>query len=679
MSFLYPLFLIAGLSLAIPTIIHLFNLRRYKTILFPHTRFLKNIQLVSRKQSELKYRWLLACRLLFLASLIIAFAQPFFNKTPNENNGNSLQVIYIDNSFSMSVKKGQRSLLDMAKEAALTQIRHSGVNNKYLLLTNDKPQSYRPLTSDKIASAINDVEISPAHKNEKQVLGAVQSLAQIEGNKDAALYYYSDFQKSSFDATPDPVLIRHINFTGIPVLADAFQNVYIDTAYINSPVLQEGQNEQLIVRTKYSGSAPKQSPVLQLSVNGQMKSAATVSFPGNNESIDTLNFAVSAAGMQKLELTLNDAVVKFDDTFRIGGHSATNLSILVINEKQANPYIQAAFKAYNGFKLTQATVSNSPKDWQSYNLIILNDVTHIDASLGKTIQTALQQGISICLVPGKTYNTAALNEGLKQVEDIQIAGIDTTTQTTSSLQQGSDLVKGLFEKIPDNVQLPTANWHYIIHSSLSANGQSIISFRNGDPFLAAYKPSKGILYVTASSADMGAGNFPGSYFFAPFLFQMAMQSHSSDIYALTSGAQQSAYLPLKNTEERNTIHLYGNGIDMIPVQRPEGAGVNVYVDQSIQQPGFYLLSAKGSDTTVIALNADRKESIADVWGINDLREQWKGEHISWQNISDSGSFKAKDNNGFPLWKVCVILALIMLAAESFLLASGIKKQTVATQ
>src|ERR1700744_6600077 len=103
-SFLYPLFLVAGLALAIPVLIHLFNLRRYKTVFFPHTRFLKNIQLNSRRQSQVRYKWLLAARLLFLASLILAFAQPWFNRHTKKDIGNKLQVIYMDNSYSMSVK-----------------------------------------------------------------------------------------------------------------------------------------------------------------------------------------------------------------------------------------------------------------------------------------------------------------------------------------------------------------------------------------------------------------------------------------------------------------------------------------------------------------------------------------------------------------------------------------------
>ncbi len=579
----------------------------------------------------------------------------------------------------MSVKKGPRTLLDIAKDAALQQVHTSPAGSKYLLLTNDKPLSYQPLPADKIIAAINNIDVSAASRNDKQTISTVQSLLQTEGNNNAELYYYSDFQKSSFDAAPDPSLLKYIYFKGIPIQAPEVQNIYIDTAYLNSPVLQTGQNNQLIVHTKYSGKAPKEAPVLQLSVNGQVKSAATLSFSNKNESTDTLNFRVNDANWQRIVLTINDASIAFDDTFRITARSTPNLSILVLNEGQASPYIQAAFKAYNGFRLTQTAIQNATKDWNAYNLIIINGVTRMNAELGKTITASLQNGQSICILPGKTNNTSQLNEGLREIEDIQITGLDTSVQTASNLQQGSDLVKGLFEKIPDNVQLPTANWHYMVHSGLSANGQSIISFRNGDPFIVAYKPSKGILYICATSADLGAGNFPGSYFFAPFLYQMAMQAHTSDVYALTAGTGQAAHVPLKNTDQRDMIHLYNSSIDIIPIQHAEGSGINVYIDQSVQQPGFYLLAAKNGDSTAIPLNANRNESEMEIWSTDALKEQWKGENISWLNINDNGQLRGNDNNGFPLWKVCVILALVMLAAETFLLAGSIRKKTVATQ
>ena len=252
--------------------------------------------------------------------------------------------------------------------------------------------------------------------------------------------------------------------------------------------------------------------------------------------------------------------MRFDDTFRITARSSPNLSVLVLDDGQPNPYIQAAFRAYNGFRLNPVAMANAPKDWKEYNLVILNGITRIDDALGKTLNDALQQGQSICVFPGRTSNFQAMNDGLKQAGDIRITGIDTAAQSASSLQQGSALVKDLFEKIPENVQLPVANWHYIINAGLSANQQSVLSFRNGDPLLARYMPSRGQLYICATSADLQSGNFPGSYFFTPFLYEMAMQSGSSSIYAITAGAQQPVYLALANVTERNTVHLYGNGL-----------------------------------------------------------------------------------------------------------------------
>ncbi len=664
------------MSLAIPVLIHLFNLRKYKVVLFPHTRFLKNIQLNSRKQSQVRYKWLLAARLLFLACLVLAFAQPFFNDKEDTNTASRLQIIYLDNSHSMSARKGARTMLEVAREAAARQVRNATPGSRFVLLTNDKPASYHAEQADKIYSAIQATEISGSAGTVSKVLSAAQSILESEGAKAADVYYYSDFQQNGFPSVPAGELMEHISFYGVPVQPEEVQNVYVDTAYLTTPVLQADRNNQLVVHTHSAGKAPKESPVLSLAVNGQVKSAASLDFSGKKESIDTLSFQVSGTGWQQVSLTLDDASMRFDDTFRIAARCAPNLSILVLNEGQLNPYIQAAFRAYNGFRLNQADVASAPANWKEYNLVILNGITRIDEALGKRLNDALLGGQTICIFPGRTANIAQLNDGLKQLGDIQLAGLDTAAQTASLLQQGSDLVKGLFEKIPDNVQLPVANWHYIITAGLTANQQSVLGFRNGDPLLARYTPSKGQLYLCATSADLQSGNFPGSYFFTPFLYLMAMQSGGGSVYALTAGAQEPVFLTLANATERNTIHAYAQGTDVIPPQRSNGAGLDVYVGQAVQHPGFYSLAATGSDTTQVALNLGKGESLPSFRDISELKKEWKGDHIRWMSITEGGSIKGGGRNAdFPLWKVCVILALVMLAAETFLLAR--KQQVVA--
>ena len=77
MQFLYPTFLYALLALAIPIIIHLFFFRRFKKVYFTNVRFLKEIKEETSARQRLKNLLVLLMRLLAMAALVLAFAQPF--------------------------------------------------------------------------------------------------------------------------------------------------------------------------------------------------------------------------------------------------------------------------------------------------------------------------------------------------------------------------------------------------------------------------------------------------------------------------------------------------------------------------------------------------------------------------------------------------------------------------
>ena len=81
MAFVSPIFLYGLFALAIPILIHLINFRRYKKIWFTNVKFLAEIKQERQKRSQLKQWLLLAIRLLIIASLVIAFAQPYLPST----------------------------------------------------------------------------------------------------------------------------------------------------------------------------------------------------------------------------------------------------------------------------------------------------------------------------------------------------------------------------------------------------------------------------------------------------------------------------------------------------------------------------------------------------------------------------------------------------------------------
>src|SRR5690554_8207036 len=106
MQFKHPEILYALLLLLIPIFIHLFQLRRFQKIEFTNVAFLKKVVVQTRKSAVIK-KWLtLLMRLLALACLVFAFAQPY-KATSTDVEREKETVIYIDNSFSMQAKRPQ--------------------------------------------------------------------------------------------------------------------------------------------------------------------------------------------------------------------------------------------------------------------------------------------------------------------------------------------------------------------------------------------------------------------------------------------------------------------------------------------------------------------------------------------------------------------------------------------
>src|SRR5882757_587182 len=132
MHFLYPAFLFALITLAIPVIIHLFNFRRYQKVYFSNVQFLKEIQEQQSSRRNLKERLILAARLLALFFLVLAFARPYIS---NQNTGNASRQnavsVFVDNSYSMQTLNREGSLLDDAKQKAKEIASAYNINDRF--------------------------------------------------------------------------------------------------------------------------------------------------------------------------------------------------------------------------------------------------------------------------------------------------------------------------------------------------------------------------------------------------------------------------------------------------------------------------------------------------------------------------------------------------------------------
>ena len=109
MTFLNPALLWGLLALAVPIIVHFFNLQRPREVLFSNVALVKEVQNTVVRRVKFQ-RWLLLLfRLLAIAAIVLAFANPVIVEPGAILQGNRSVAIVIDNSYSMTAgnEKGQ--------------------------------------------------------------------------------------------------------------------------------------------------------------------------------------------------------------------------------------------------------------------------------------------------------------------------------------------------------------------------------------------------------------------------------------------------------------------------------------------------------------------------------------------------------------------------------------------
>ena len=113
MSFLYPAFLIGALAVAIPIVLHLLRRDVAPEVPFTAVRLLRRSPVESDKRRRLRDVLLLMARAAALVLLASAFARPYIQRAAPD----SLRVVAIDRSYSMSGPGTFTRALEMARAA----------------------------------------------------------------------------------------------------------------------------------------------------------------------------------------------------------------------------------------------------------------------------------------------------------------------------------------------------------------------------------------------------------------------------------------------------------------------------------------------------------------------------------------------------------------------------------
>ena len=681
MSFTYPAFLFALSAIAIPVIIHLFNFRKFKTVYFSNIRFLKEVKQETQAKSKLRHLLVLAARILFITFLVLAFAQPYI---PVANKkvvaGEKAVGIFIDNSFSMDAINKNGTLLDEAKKRALEIVAAYKPSDRFQLLTNDfEGKHQRLVNKEEFSELLDEVKISPATRSLSAVTSRMFDVLQQSGAKSRTAFILSDFQESNTDLgkLKNDTSI-HVNM--VPLTATEKSNVYIDTCWFETPVRQLGQVEKLHVRIRNVSDKALEDNSIKLFINNVQKTPASFSADKNSEAEVILSFASKETGIQHCRIELNDYPVTFDDKFYFSFEVAKNIPVLCING--SGPDAESAYlkKLFGGDSLF--AFRNAEEDKLDYaslpasRLIILNELKTITSGLSQELQRFMNNGGSLLVFPSAQSDLASYREFLLAAHADTYERLDTANTKVDKINLDHEIYKDVFDKktfSATNLDLPKVSEHYVITKTTRSNAEDLLRLQNGNTFLGKYSVGKGKLYLSAVGLNTDFSNFAKHALFVPTLYKIGIYSLGSTPLFYTIGEEEAIGISNVLTGE-NVYHIksLNNASDIIPEHRVIDSRTELLVHNQVTEAGNYNVYADKDVVAGISYNFNRKESDLNCYTADALKEQ-----VIKYNLMNFNILNAKEQSmtatlaelgqGKKLWKLCLLLALLFLAAEVALL------------
>lgn len=680
MTFLHPLFLIALSALAIPVIIHLFNFRKYKKIWFTNVRFIADIRQESKKRSQLRHLLILIMRLLAIACLVLAFAQPFIPSPLQKKKqaGKQAVSIYVDNSFSMEALASNGRLIDIAKARAQEIADAFRPSDIFQLITCDfEGRHQRFVNRDEFKTLVEEIKVSPASRNIPDVIRRQQDLLNTAEGADHSVYLVSDFQKSTAG-------LHHLKADSslscvfVPATAEKQSNLYIDSIWFDSPVQQAGQQVKLKARFRNNSPEAVEKIPVKLTINNRQKAISSFSAEGFGESEVILPFTNNEGGIQYGSLEITDYPVTWDDQFYFAYPIRPSVPLLCINADNENPYLNALFLHDSAFIFRNTPVRQLDySSFSRYALVILNGLDEISSGFQQEMERYVNAGGNILVFPPRKINGDAYNSFFRAMGLSGFSGVDTVRQRVSELNVESPVFRDVFEKnasgkivLPENIDLLVVFRHYILTFPVKAEQEDLLKLQNGRSFLSAAKRGKGMIYVCSVPLDETWSNFPKHPVFVPSLYKIALLSqHMLPVY-YTIGKNDVTGLEKDSLPSREVyrIRKSDGGYEFIPEIRSSGPEVTLLLHDQIREAGHYSITDKEKVLQGLAFNYDRIESDLTCYSPGELSDFLHKSGMKYYALLGQKKVPlAKQihemNQGTPLWKLFILLALLFFAAE----------------
>jgi hypothetical protein len=672
MQFVYPSVLWFGALAALPLIIHLFNLRRYKPLYFPSLAFLKEIQQETKSVKKIREYLILAFRMLALLMLVVAFAGPYLPaaKQPGAT-GEKYISIFVDNSPSMNTGGKQGTLLDEALGHARTIAQGFSPSDHFQLLTNDfEGRHQRFVSREDFLEMLKEVKPGVASRALPQITEKQQALFQeARGRKFA--YLLSDFQTSRYKTETLPRDTQAV-YTLVKMQSNTENNACIDTLYWEKPPVSNSNSQELHAQLQCSGEGYTSVPS-RLYVNNKPRAVADLHPEGSKPLPHIFSFSGDNRSYQLGKLQVQDAPVTFDDVFYFSYKNPGKIHVLLISKGSPSPYLHKLLSDDPYLELREADAGMlNYREFSAYDCIILSGLADIPSGLSFALSKQVQSGKTCVLVPPANADPSSWNAFSSSLGAPLFGAWDTSRQQATAVAFAHPLLLDVFEKPSqkENTDFPVCKGTYQSVMPTGASGIALLELPGKHALVNLTEAGRGKLCEVFQPLDSRYGNLQEHALFVASLYKLILSSMPRQpLYYVLSG-ENKIVLPGIEFSGDKKIRLVqvGGGKEYLPTVQSSDGNTLLTLYQQPAEPGNYFVMDDRDTLEAVSFNYRSEESQMACLSLADLEsdiEQQGYKNVSVVEGSDKilRDFIRSESLGRPLHRLFLALAFAFLLAE----------------
>ena len=635
-------------------------------VYFSNTAVLRNIQQENAKTRKLKYLVTLLLRCLFIAALVLAFAFPYHpEKQLNVNTSDNLIGIYIDNSMSMKGQSQRTTLIEDARQSARDLVHKLNPSNRYLLMTNSfEIQNEYPMNQEEMLDQLDRMNPDGTPVPMGEVIDRFEMLAKQHGFSTSSVFVYSDFQQNTFDLSSAKA-DTSMQVVVVPMLPEFTSNIYVDSVWLASPIVQMGLTNDLMVRVVNQGDKEVKGLPVNFTMNGATVASTTVDLEKNGSAEVAMQFVTESNGMQRCCVSLMDHPITFDDVYDFVISAKPSLSIVELGTEASSCNLlfdndeQFRYTLMEPSRFDLGTISQA-------QLLIVNETAEMNETLQQTLLDAVSEGASLMVFP--SMDDPKNNAYLYQKLGLTLMETDTNSTSVEDLALQHAFFGDMILDLPQHPDLPKVKQHIRLKSNGIAS--PLLTLQNADPFLLMETVGKGQAFVMATALNPEWSDLADNALFVPMMVKAAFMGGKMGRLSYTIGTDKMLDLSDLNLEGDRQF-LFANAdrsFELMPASEIRNGKVYLYLNDNLPAAGFYDLLVNDTLNRVTAWNESRIESKMVFTDRNDIEPQFKKAGFNVAAVLDTSDFATADlveamAHQSSQWKLFALIALLTLLGE----------------